>query len=96
MDDEKKGFEITELAVREIIFKFLKEIDLIEVHSSKDIQVEKVDNTYSVSINLSLKQLKPIPEVGEYIQKHIFDSFKSSTGMELKEVNLFIENITGD
>lgn len=91
-----KSFEISEAAVREIIYKLLSDIDFIQVHSSKDVEIEKVDDTYSVSINLTMKQLKPIPESGQYVQKYVFDNFKSSTGIELKQVNLFIENIIGD
>lgn len=96
MGSEEKNFEITEAAVREIIYKLLSDIDYIQVHSSKDIEVEKVDASFAVSINLVMKQLKPIPESGQFVQQFIYDNFKSSTGIELKQIDLFVENIIGD
>lgn len=98
MKNKKNDFSynLTESAVQDIVKQIIQEIDYVQLSGQRAIDVEKLDDNYNLELKLITYRNKPLPEIAEYVQKSVFDGFKSATGMKFTNINIHFEKLIGD
>ncbi|HPP32026.1 MAG TPA: Asp23/Gls24 family envelope stress response protein [Soehngenia sp.] len=106
-DTNNMNIKISKDVLSSIAFKAISSIEGVELSNvstgitdiinrkniSKGIKVEIKDNDVTIDLFISLKYGQKVNEVGYDVQRKVKDSIELMTDLNVKEINVHIENL---